>query len=63
MESEAQKKKPYSAPVLTKLTLEQAKKHVAARKNCSAEEAAQLLQSLRQTPTTDCIDQNWKRSA
>jgi len=63
MESEDQKKKPYSAPVLTKLTLEQAKKHVAARKNCSAEQAAQFLKSLPQTPTTDCIDQNWKRSA
>ena len=63
MESEDQKKRPYFAPVLTKLTLEQAKKHVAARKNFSAEEAAQFLKSLRQTPATDCFDQNWKRSA
>ena len=63
MKSQDQKKKPYSAPVLTKLTLEQAKKHVADRKNCSAEEAAQFLKPLRQTATTDCIDQNWKRSA
>jgi hypothetical protein len=63
MESEDQKKKPYSAPVLTKLTLEQAKKHVADRKNCSAEQAAQFLNSLRQTPTTDCINQNGERSA
>jgi hypothetical protein len=63
MESEDQKKKPYSAPVLTKLTLEQAKKHVADRKNCSAGEAARFLKSLRPTPKTDCIDRNWKRSA
>jgi hypothetical protein len=63
MESEDHKKKPYSAPVLTKLTLEQAQKHVADRKNCSAEEAVQFLKSLRQTPAADCIDQNWKRSA
>jgi len=63
MESEDQKKKPYSAPVLTKLTLEQAKKHAADRKNCSAEQAAQFLHSLRQTPTANCIDQNGKRSA
>jgi hypothetical protein len=63
MESEDQNKRLYSAPVLTKLTLEQAKKHVADRKNCSAGEAVQFLKSLRQTPATDCIDQNWKRSA
>jgi hypothetical protein len=50
MESEDQKRKPYSAPVLTKLTLEQAKKHVADRKNCTAEEAAQFLKPLPQTP-------------
>jgi len=49
MESEDQKRKPYCAPVLTKLTLEQAKKYVGDRKNCSAEEAAQFLKPLRQT--------------
>ena len=44
MESKDQKKKPYSPPTLTKLTLEQAKKVVADRKNCREEEATDLLE-------------------
>jgi hypothetical protein len=49
MESQGRKKKPYSAPSLTKLTPEQARKLVADRRNCSEEEAADFLKSLRQT--------------
>jgi hypothetical protein len=49
MESKDQKKKPYSPPTLTKLTLEQAKKLVADRKNCGEAEPADLL---RMPPTT-----------
>jgi hypothetical protein len=39
MVSKDQKKKPYSPPTLTKLTLEQAKRLGADRKNCGEEEA------------------------
>ena len=63
MESEDQKKKPYSAPVLTKLTPAQAKKHVADRKHCSAEQAVQFLHSLRQTPRPIASIKTVKRSA
>jgi hypothetical protein len=41
-------KTPYSPPAVTKLTPDQAKKLVADRKNCSEEEAAEFLESLRQ---------------
>jgi len=62
------KKKPYSPPAVTKLTPEQAKQLVADRKNCSEEEAAAFLESLRQQlqneqPLNDTKDQEWKHSA
>jgi hypothetical protein len=41
------KKKPYSPPTVTKLTLEQAKQFVAGHANCSDQEATDLLESLR----------------
>ena len=63
MESQDRKKKLYSAPSLTKLTLEQARKLVADRRNCSEEEAADFLKSLRQLPLHDATDQQRKRSA
>jgi hypothetical protein len=63
MESQDQKKKPYSTPALTDLTPEQAKKLVADRKKCSEEEAAAFLKSLRQQPSNDAMDQQRKRSA
>jgi hypothetical protein len=44
MESRDQKKKPYFPPTLTRLTREQTKKLVVDRKNCSEEEAADLLE-------------------
>lgn len=56
-DSKDKKKKPYSSPKSTKLTLEQAKKVVADRTNCSEEEAADFLESLRQQ------NDKWKRSA
>jgi hypothetical protein len=42
------KKQPYSPPSVRKLTLEQANQFVASRTNCSDQEAAELLESLRQ---------------
>ena len=63
MDSKDQKKKTYSPPTLTKLTLEQARKLVADRKNCSEEEAAEFLKSIRKQPTEDATDQQRKRSA
>jgi hypothetical protein len=41
------KKKPYSPPTATKVTLEQAKQFVADHSNCSDQEAMDLLESLR----------------
>jgi hypothetical protein len=57
-----EKKKPYCHPTLTILTLEQAKKLVAKSKNCTQEEAAEFLKSLRRPPK-DAGDQQRKRSA
>jgi len=57
------KKKPYSPPAVTKLTPEQAKQLVADRKNCSEEEAAEFLQSLRKQQQNDSTDQQRRRSA
>jgi len=51
------KKNRYSTPALTKLTPEQAIKLIADRKNCSEEEAAEFLQSLRQQQQNDAKDQ------
>ena len=73
MESQDRKKKPYSPPTLRKLTPEQAKRPIADRKNCSEEEAAEFLKSLRrqqqneekrneQIPN-DAKNEKWKRSA
>jgi hypothetical protein len=56
MESQDRKKKLYSAPSLTKLTPEQARKLVANRRDCSEEEAADFLKSLRQQPLHDATD-------
>jgi hypothetical protein len=41
------KKKPYSAPRVTKLTPERAKQFVADHTNCSDQEATDWLESLR----------------
>jgi hypothetical protein len=41
------KKQPYSPPSARKLTLEQAKQFVACHINCSDQEAAELVESLR----------------
>ncbi len=41
------KKKPHSPPAVARLTLEQAKQFVADHTNCNAQEAANLLDSLR----------------
>ena len=41
------KKKPYSPPTVTKLTPERARQFVADRANCSDQEAADSLESLR----------------
>ena len=41
------KKQPYSPPSARKLTLEQAKQFVACHTNCSDQEAAELVESLR----------------
>ena len=46
--SRDKKKKTYLSPTLTKLTLEQAKKLVAARTGRSDQEATEFLQSLHQ---------------
>jgi hypothetical protein len=57
-------KQPYSPPLLTALTREQAIKLVAKRKNCSEEEAAKLLDSLRKQPAQGATDHRKpKRSA
>jgi hypothetical protein len=74
MESDAKdrKKKPYSHPTVTKSTLEQAKKFVADRNNCSDQEAADFLELLRRQQQQqsegkdaphDAMDEQWKRSA
>jgi hypothetical protein len=68
------KKKPYSPPAVTKLTLEQAKQFVADRTNCSDQEAADILESLRreqqrnqekqsEQPRNDANTEKRKRSA
>lgn len=41
------KRKPYSPPTVTKLTLEQAKQFAADRAHCGDQEAIDLLESLR----------------
>jgi hypothetical protein len=41
------KKKPYSPPAITSLSLEQAKQFVSRRTNCCDSEATDFLESLR----------------
>ena len=41
------KKKPYSPPTVNTLTPDQARKFIEDRKNCTQEEAAEFLESLR----------------
>jgi hypothetical protein len=41
------KKKPYSPPAITPLSVEQAKQFVSRRTNCSEQEATAFLDSLR----------------
>jgi hypothetical protein len=63
MEPEAQKKKPYASPTITKITPEEARKFAADHKKCSEEEAAEFLKSLRKHPPSDVTNQKRKRSA
>jgi len=64
MESRDQRKKPYFPPTLKQLTREQAKKLVAVRKNCSEEEAADLLEIPPDNGNQNTVaDQKQKRSA
>jgi hypothetical protein len=69
-ESKDKKKKPYSQAALTTLPRGQAIRLVAEHKNCSEEEAADFLDSLRRQPqpnrakaVNDVKKENWKRSA
>jgi hypothetical protein len=41
------KKKPYSPPAITPLSVEQAKQFVSCRTNCCDQEAIDFLESLR----------------
>ena len=63
MEAEDQTKKPYPSPTVTKLTPEQAKKLVADRNNCSEEEAADFLNTLRKQKQNNDADQKRECSA
>lgn len=64
MESQKDKKKmPYSAPSLTELTAEQARKLVADRKKFNEEEAADFLKSIRKQQQSHATYQQRKRSA
>jgi hypothetical protein len=62
MEAEDQTKKPYSSPTVKKITPEQAKKLVADRNNCSEEEAADFLNTIRKQQQNIATDQKRKRS-
>jgi len=62
MEAEGQTKKTYSSPTVKKLTPEQAKKRIADRNNCSEEEAADSLNTLRKQQQNNATDQKRKRS-
>jgi hypothetical protein len=63
MESEDQKKRPYSPPSFIKSTPEQAKKLVADRKRCSEGEASDFFDSFSLQQLNDATDQKRKRSA
>jgi hypothetical protein len=47
MQQSEGRKKPYSPPCLTKLTLEQARQFAADHAQCSDQEAGDLVESLR----------------
>jgi len=57
------KKKPYSPPGLTELTREQAIKMLVKRRNWTAEEAADFLDSLRRPKQQEGKEKDRKRSA
>ena len=57
MEPEAQEKKRYASPTITKITPEEAKKFVADHKTCSDEEAAEFWKSLQKHSPSDVTDQ------
>ncbi len=57
------KKMPYSAPALTELTREQAIKMLVKRKNWTAEEASNFLDSLRRPKQQEGKEADRKRSA
>jgi hypothetical protein len=68
------KKKPYAPPTVTRLPPERAKQFVADRTNCSDQEAADILESLRreqqrnqekqnEQPQNNANDEKRKRSA
>jgi hypothetical protein len=64
MESRDQRKEPYFPPTLKQLTREQAKKLLAVRKNCSEEEAGDLLETPPDNGNQNTVtDQKQKRSA
>lgn len=56
-------KKPYNPPILKELTEEQAKKLVADRKNCTEEEATELLKHLRKPFPNEGTGRKQKRPA
>ena len=57
MESEDQKKKPYSPPAITKTTAERARKLLADRKRCSEGEASDFFDSLLIQHPNNATDQ------
>ncbi len=63
MKAEDPKKKPYFPPALREITREQAIKIVMERKNCSEEEAAEFVDSLKEQMQNGGTDQERKRSA
>ncbi len=62
MEAEDQTKKPYPSPTVKTLTPEQAKKLIADHNNCSEEEAADFLNTLRKQQQNTATDQKRKHS-
>jgi hypothetical protein len=61
MEAEDQTKKTYSSPTVKTLTPEQAKKLVADPNNCSEEEAADSLNTLRKQQQNNATGKKRKR--
>lgn len=52
------KKKLYSRPIATKLTPEEARQIVAERTNCSDQEAADFLESLRKQQQNEANEEH-----